>query len=458
MTVGSAAAKASRILVVDDNETHADSLREGLERAGHRCEAVYTANEAFSRLERDRYDVLVTDLMLKESTGIDLMRRARRVSPATVVFFVTAHATVETAVRAMREGAADYIEKPVQIEELRMRIARVLETQRLREENLDLHRLLDKRFGFEGIVGSSPAMQKLFDALPQISPTDATVLLLGESGTGKELVAKAIHSNSRRKQGPFVAINCAALSESLIESELFGHEKGAFTGAVSSQVGKIEYAGGGTLFLDEVGDMPLATQVKLLRVLEQREILRVGSNKTIRVDVRLIAATNADLRERVKQGRLREDLFFRLNVITLQLPPLRERRTDIPLLIDHFLKELSSAHGRKIKGVAPEARRRLLQHPWPGNVRELRNCLESMVVVSRTDVLREEDLPSSLLAEGVEPPSGGGYVLEGKSFSEVERDLILANLALVEGNREKCAKVLGMGERTLYRKIKEYGL
>lgn len=447
-----------KILVVDDNETHADSLREGLERAGYECEAVYSPSEAIAKLEKDRYEALVTDLMLKESDGIALMRRAHRLDSSLLVFLITAHATVQTAVAAMRDGAVDYIEKPIQIDELRLRLARALETRRLREENLDLHRQIDKRFGFEGIVGSSTPMQKIFDTLVQISPTDATVLLLGESGTGKDLVAKAIHNNSKRKEGRFVAINCAALTETLIESELFGHERGAFTGAVAAQQGKVEYASGGTLFLDEVGDMPLSTQVKLLRVLEQREIVRVGSNKPIRVDIRLLAATNADLRARVKEGKFREDLFFRLNVVTIHLPALRERPGDLPLLLDHFVKELSHSHGKKLKGVSPQARARLLQHSWPGNIRELRNAVESMVVVTRDEWLDEDDLPESFATAGAQTSGVGGYSLTGKSLAQVEKELIKTNLELVGGNREKAAKLLGLGERTLYRKIKEYGL
>lgn len=447
----------ARILIVDDNETHADSLREGLERAGYEGTAVYTPGDALAKLEKGRFEVLVTDLMLKESDGIDLMRRARALDPELLVFLITAHGTVQTAVAAMREGAIDYIEKPIQIDELRLRIGRALETRRLREENIALHRQIDERFGFEGIVGNSPPMRKIFQTLVQIAPTEATVLLLGESGTGKDLVAKAIHTNSKRKAGRFVAINCAALAESLIESELFGHERGAFTGAVSAQQGKVEYASGGSLFLDEVGDMPLSTQVKLLRVLEQREIVRVGSNKPIRVDVRLIAATNADLRERVKAGRFREDLFFRLNVVSIHLPPLRERPGDLPLLLDHFVKEIAAAHGKKIQGVSAEARLRLLQHGWPGNIRELRNAVESMIVVTRDEILGVDDLPE-FLATTSAGPSAGAASLAGKSLAQVEKELIQANLELVGGNREKCAKLLGLGERTLYRKLKEYGL
>ncbi len=449
----------ARILIVDDNETHADSLRESLERVGHQCAAVYGAREAFEIFQKEKFDIVVTDLMLKDGTGIDLMKQIQSNRPDTAVLIITAHGTIENAVKAMKEGAADYIEKPIQIEQLRMRIDRLFENLQLRQENIQLHRQLEKTFGFEGIVGNSPQMQRIFDVLGQVASTDATVLLLGESGTGKELVAKAIHNNSPRQKNRFVAINCAALSESLIESELFGHEKGAFTGALTSTEGRIEYASGGTLFLDEVGDMPLATQVKLLRVLEQREVVRVGSNRAIPVDVRIVAATNSDLEEKIQERTFREDLFFRLHVVTLHLPPLRERKGDIPFLMEAFVKEFAAKHQKKIKAISPEARVQLMQYYWPGNVRELRNAIENMVVVTRDEILGEDDLPSMILRfEGSKEAGKGGYTLEGKSMADVERDLIQANLKLVEGNREKCAKILGLGERTLYRKIKEYGL
>lgn len=448
---------SARILIVDDNETHADSLREGLERVGYQVVAVYSAKEASAQLAKIPFDAVVSDLMLKESSGMDVLKEVQQKFPGVVVILITAHATIANAVQAMREGASDYIEKPIQIEELRLRVARALETRRLIQENLELHRQIEERFGFEGILGNSPAMKKVFDTLVQVSPTDATVLLLGESGTGKELIAKAIHNNSKRKAGRFVAINCAALSESLIESELFGHEKGAFTGAIAAQEGKIEYASGGTLFLDEVGDMPLTTQVKLLRVLEQREILRVGSNKPVHVDIRLIAATNADLKERVEKGQFRQDLYFRLNVVSLLLPTLRERKQDLPLLIDHFLREFSKQHGKKIKGISAQARAALIKYSWPGNVRELRNALENMVVVAQSEFLDLQDLPIQL-SQNESGSKSGAYSLEGRSLDEVEKDLIIANLALVGGNRDKAAKMLKIGERTLYRKIREYHL
>ncbi|MCL4143829.1 UNVERIFIED_CONTAM: hypothetical protein GTU68_016259 [Idotea baltica] len=302
-------------------------------------------------------------------------------------------------------------------------------------------------------------MQRLFEMLGRVSGTSATVLILGASGTGKELIAHAVHRNSPRKDGPFVPVNCAALSEGLIESELFGHVRGAFTGAVSANEGRIMFAKGGTLFLDEVGDMPLETQAKMLRVLENRTVVPVGGNKEVPVDIRLVAATNRDLEEMVKKGTFREDLFFRLQVVTLHLPALRERTGDIPILIDHLINEMNESHNRKLAGISPEARTILVRYPWPGNVRELRNCIENMVVLAAGPRLEVEDVPQNIAQQGGDGvPGGGGYTLQGRSLAEVERDLIAENLALFEGNREKTAKLLGIGERTLYRKIKEYGL
>ncbi len=374
------------------------------------------------------------------------------------MLLITGHGSIETAVDAMRLGATDYLAKPVRIAELRTRLARAIEAGALRRTNLELRRQIDKRFGFEGIIGHSPAMQRVFDVLGQVSATNATVLVLGESGTGKELVARAIHENSPRKNRRFVAVNCAALSEGLIESELFGHVKGAFTGAVSSKEGRMVYADGGTLFLDEVGDMPLATQAKLLRVLENREVQPVGGNQLQKIDVRLVAATNRDLREMVKAGEFREDLLFRLQVVALELPPLRERAGDVPLLVDHFIHEFAEQHGREVRGISPEARTALVRYDWPGNVRELRNAIENMVLLARADVLGLEDVPDTVQAGERATSSAGGYDLAGRSLDEVERDLIAVNLKLAEGNREKAAKILGIGERTLYRKIKAYGL
>jgi len=455
-----------RVLIVDDDAAHAEALADGLEVEGYVCEVVTSGTEGIERMKADDFDAVLTDLVMHDKSGLDVLKEAKILQPQSVVLMITGHATIETAVDAIREGAEDYLPKPVNIVELRTKVAKAVEKARLRRanaelqrQNVELRRQFDKRFGFEGILGNSPQMQRVFEILGQVSDTNATVLILGESGTGKELVARAVHTNSPRAKGNFVAVNCAALSEGLIESELFGHVKGAFTGAVSDKKGRIVYADGGTLFLDEVGDMPLATQAKLLRVLETREVTPVGGNRVEKVDIRLLAATNRDLREMVKDGAFREDLLFRLQVVALELPPLRERSGDVPLLIDHFIHELAEAHGRAVRGIASEARALLVRYDWPGNVRELRNAIENMVLLARGDVLTVDDVPEAIKGARGEPGSRGrGMDFAGRSLAEVERALIEENLALMEGNRQKTAKVLGIGERTLYRKIKEYGL
>lgn len=478
----------SRVLVVDDDEAHAQALCEGLERAGMRCDMAAGTEQAIVRLENATYDVILTDLVMRDGGGLEVLRRARVLDPDAAVVLITGHASVETAVSTMKEGAIDYLTKPVKMDEVRLRVQRAAATRALarekvtlQKENEQLHRELDRKYGFEGIVGGSPPMQKLFELLQQISPTDATVLVLGESGTGKEMVARAIHSNSQRKHKPFVAINCAALSEGLIESELFGHERGAFTGAIGPREGKLEFAHKGTLFLDEVGDMPISTQTKFLRALEQREVVRLGSNKSIPVDFRLIAATNQNLKERVKEGKFREDLYFRLAVVQVTLVPLRERVMDLPLLVDHFLHEFRKRHNKKVRGVTPAALARLSRHEWPGNVRELRNVIETMVVTSRTEWLDLSDLPPSIFEATagaaalesneiipanpvmmMQAPSGAMEPsvspLVNRSLEDIEKQAIMENLQLNDGNREKVAQILGMGERTLYRKLKEYGI
>jgi len=448
-----------RVLIIDDDEAHAEALADGLEVDGYRCKLAHSGREGLEQISEQSFDAILTDLVMHDVSGLEVLRETKSLQPDAVVLLITGHGSVETAVDAMRLGAADYLTKPVRIAELRTRLEREIEHGRLKRSYVELKRQIDKRFGFEGIIGHSPAMQRVFDVLGQVCATSATVLILGESGTGKELVARAIHANSPRREHHFVAVNCAALSEGLIESELFGHVKGAFTGAIAAKEGRIVYADGGTLFLDEVGDMPLTTQAKLLRVLETREVQPVGGNTLRKVDVRLVTATNRDLRAMVKASTFREDLLFRLQVVTIELPPLRERSGDVPLLVDHFLSELAEQHGRKVRGISPEARAALVRASWPGNVRELRNVLETMVLLARGEVLGIEDVPEQV-REGERPAGrrGGGYELAGRSFQEVERDLIEKNLELAGGNREKAARILGIGERTLYRKLKEYGL
>jgi len=448
-----------RVLIVDDDEGHAEALSDGLETENCVCRIAHSGTEGIALMSESTFDAILTDLVMHDVDGLKVLEQASRLQPEAAVLMITGHGSVENAVDAMRLGAADYLTKPVRIAELRTRLLRALETGRLRRTNRELRKQLDKRYGLEGIIGHSTPMQRVYDVLQQVSGTSATVLILGESGTGKELVARAIHTNSPRKEKPFVAVNCAALSQGLIESELFGHVKGAFTGAIAAKDGMLVYADGGTLFLDEVGDMPLETQAKLLRVLETREVQPVGGNTTRKVDVRLVAATNRDLRLLVSENKFREDLLFRLQVVTLVLPPLRERSGDVPLLMDHFISALAAEHGRVVRGITPEARALLVRYDWPGNVRELRNALETMVLLTRHDVLDVDDLPEHIQhATGQPGKSRGHYELAGRSLAEVERDLIRSTLVLTEGNRQKASKLMGIGERTLYRKLHEYGL
>jgi len=454
------------VLVVDNDLAHARTMAEVLERLGYRCVVAGGGREGAERIAEEVFDVVVTDLMMNDIGGLDILAAAKQASPETQVIVVTGHGTIPSAVSAMQQGAYSYLQKPLDMAQLRSAVEKAAEGVLLKRENLELNRRLDEKFGFEGVIGSSPQMLGLVDRLKRIAPTDATVLIQGETGTGKELVAQAIHQNSPRKPKPFVALNCAALSENILESELFGHIKGAFTDASSDRVGKFEYANGGTLFLDEVGDMPMATQIKLLRVLESSEITRVGSNTPVKVNVRILSATNRNLEEAIAAGTFRSDLYHRLKVITIAIPTLKERAADIPLLIEHFLKQFAKRHGKKIRGVSPAARMRLVSFGWPGNVRQLRNVIESMVVVDIDGTLDIDDLPLELepeVAATEQAPvaidmHAGLATLVGKSLEEIERIFIAETLKLTGGNREQAAEMLGIGERTLYRKIKEFQL
>jgi two-component system response regulator HydG len=400
---------------------------------------------------------VVTDLIMDGVGGLDILSKVKEDLPDAEVVILTGHGTIKTAVTAMQAGATTYLTKPLDIGELRMVVDKASQSQRLARTNLELQRQLHERFGFEGVIGNSPLMHAIIDKLRQIAPTSATVLITGESGTGKELVAKALHINGPRRNKPFVALNCAALSENILESELFGHVKGAFTGADRDRKGWIEHANGGTLFLDEIGDIPLSTQVKLLRVLESGEIVRVGTNDPIKVNVRLISATNRELSEAITEGTFRQDLYHRLKVVSLRMPPLRSRREDIPLLIEYFLKQAATEHDKTITAVTPAARKALAAYSWPGNVRELKNTIESMVVIDCNGVLDTDDLPDDLQAAlGASSESGGGQLL-GKTLVELEKYYVLETLKLANGNREEAAKLLGIGERTLYRKLKDIG-
>ncbi len=450
-----------RVLIVDNDAAHAQAICESLERVGYDCTVATSGPLGIRAIDDGAFDLVITDLVMNEVDGLAILAHTKEKLPDAEVILVTGHGTVPSAVTAMQQGAFNYLLKPLDLNQLRAVAERASESLRLRQQNAELNRRLDERFGFEGVIGNSRQMHDVIDRLKRIAPTDASVLIQGATGTGKELVAQAIHQNSPRKNKPFVALNCAALSENILESELFGHVRGAFTDASSDRVGKFEYANGGTLFLDEVGDMPLATQIKLLRVLESSEITRVGSNDTVKVNVRIISATNRNLEESIAAGTFRSDLYHRLKVVTIDLPRLAERSQDIPLLMEHFIKQFAKRHHKKIDSVSAAARRRLMAYDWPGNVRQLRNVIESMVVVDYDGVLDVDDLPSELggAAEAPEDARGSNLAsLVGKPLSELERLFIIETLEQAGGNREAAAEMLGIGERTLYRKIKEYGL
>jgi two-component system response regulator HydG len=448
-------------LIIDNDQSHAETVAESLERVGFHCRVATSGSEGARLIEESPFDVVITDLVMNDIDGLGILARTRADQPDAEVILMTGHGTVPSAVEAMRSGAFNYLLKPLDIAQLRASAEKAVESSRLKRTNLELKRRLDERFGFEGVVGDSPQMRDVIERLRRIAPTNASVLIQGETGTGKELVAQAIHQNSPRKNKPFVALNCAALSENILESELFGHVKGAFTDASTDRVGKFEFAHGGTMFLDEVGDMPLATQIKLLRVLENGEITRVGSNTPIKVNVRILSATNRNLEDSIAAGTFRSDLYHRLKVVTIRLPTLRERGQDIPMLIDYFIRQFSSQHGKQIRGMTPAARRKLLAFDWPGNVRQLRNVVESMVVVDYDGLLDVDDLPEEFCGppEPIgEPSTASLTALVGKPLTELEKLFVAETLRVAAGNREEAAKMLGIGERTLYRKIKEYGL
>ena len=451
----------AEVLIIDNDQAHAETVAESLERTGFRCRVATSGVEGARMIEETPFDAVITDLVMNDIDGLGILERARSDQPDAEVIFMTGHGTVPSAVDAMRRGAFNYLLKPLDIAQLRASTEKAVESSRLKRANVELKRRLDERFGFEGVIGDSPLMRDVIERLKRIAPTNASVLIQGETGSGKELVAQSIHQNSPRKNKPFVALNCAALSENILESELFGHVKGAFTDASADRVGKFEYAHGGTMFLDEVGDMPPATQIKLLRVLENGEITRVGSNHPVKVNVRILSATNRDLEEAIAAGTFRSDLYHRLKVVTIRLPTLRQRSQDIPILIDYFVKQFSGQHGKQIRGMSPAARRKLLAFDWPGNVRQLRNVVESMVVVDYDGLLDLDDLPDELAGPPEthsEPATASLSALAGKPLAEIERLFVTETLRLAGGNREEAAKMLGIGERTLYRKIREYGL
>ena len=444
------------LLIVDDEKPTRDGLRAALE--GHYD--VWVAEDApaaMNLLEQENFQVLLTDFRLPKEDGMKLILRAKSLAHPPVCILMTAYGSEELAVDAMKRGADDYIAKGrLQIDELEMRIARALKQQNLEVENVSLHQQLDAKFGLENIVGESPQMREIFDIVQQVAPTRATVLVLGESGTGKELIAKALHRLSPRAKQPFVTVHCAALAPTLLESELFGHERGAFTGAHERRIGRFEQAQGGTLFLDEIGEIDATIQVKLLRFLGERTFERVGSNKTLSADLRLVAATNKNLEELVKAGKFREDLFFRLRVVEIELPPLRDRTGDIPLLAQNFLREFAQENGKPVNDFTVDALEALMHCPWPGNVRELRTAVEHAVVLCRGERITRRDLPPSVRGE----IAGGAKLLPGKTVTvkDAEKELISRALKETNGNRTHAAQKIGMSRRTFHRKLHEYHL
>lgn len=465
-----------RVLLVDNDKDHARAMHESLERIGLECAYATSGPEGSKLLDENTFEIVVTDLMMNDTDGMAILKKAKDIQPDCEVILVTGHATVPRAVEAMRERAFNFLEKPITPKRLQAVVSKAAESVQLRLQNTLLRTRLDERFGFENLIFASDSMKSVVDRLRRIAPTDVGVLITGETGTGKDVVAQAIHQNSPRKKKPFVAINTAAVAEHLVESELFGHVKGAFTDAISDRQGKFEFAHGGTLFLDEIGDMPMQTQIKLLRVLEEREITRVGDNKTVPVNVRVLAATNKDLEKEIDEGRFRSDLYFRLKIVSVHMDPLSKRREDILPLADFFRKQANKKNGRNIKSFSQELRRWMLGYHWKGNVRQLKNIVESLVVMDIDDMLDMDDLSPDLLdgqivsksstgSKGGSPDGDGGLEIDagsstllGKSLKDIERWAIEHTLQLANHNREETARILGISERNLYRKLNEYDL
>lgn len=448
------------ILVVDDDRAHRTMLRTLLSGWGYLIHEADDGETAIAAVRNKPFDLILMDIRMLKVSGLEALVEIKAFNPAIPVIIMTAYASLEKAVEAVKKGAYDYLQKPLDFDELRLKMERAMEHRQLKEENALLKESLGSRFDRRNLIGNAPVMVRLLDTVAQVAPSEATVLITGESGTGKEMIAGAIHFNSRRREGPFVKINCAAITETLLESELFGHEKGAFTGADRRKEGKFRQADGGTIFLDEVSEMSLAMQVKLLRVLQEREITRVGGNEAVKVDVRVVAATNRDLAEEIGAGRFREDLFYRLNVVTLLAPPLRERAEDIPILAQHFLTHFAQKNRKRIKGFSPQAMDRFLHYPWPGNVRELMNAVERGVVLSRSNYLEETEL-SLVITTGLDDtPYDDSSRGEKRSSSldEVEKDAVIRTLEEAKGNKSEAARRLGVTRRTLHLKLKKYGL
>ncbi len=451
--------QSNQILLIDDEEESCQALSLLLTRSGYRVESCHSGEKALALLAKQNYELIISDLFLPDVSGIDILKQVKEDSPQTCVILITGNASAETAVEAMKEGAFDYITKPFNFERLKLQVAKALEKSKLVIENQYLRQQLHRKYNFDNIIGTSQAMQQVFTRMQKIVNTDSTVLILGASGTGKELVAKAIHFNSTRKDKPFIAINCGAIPADLLESELFGHVKGAFTSAVADKPGKFEVANGGTIFLDEIGNMPSQLQMKLLRVLQEHEFERVGSSKRIRLDVRLISATNADLAQQVKQGNFREDLYYRLNVIPIVLPALKDRRGDITLLAKHFLTKICKEMNRPLMLIEPKALQAIEAYDWPGNVREMENVIERTVALTDGEAINCTDLPPDIGESSIEETNATPQVTEAGIdmplvISSIEKEMIMQAMSLGNGVKAKAANLLGINRTTLVEKIK----
>jgi len=456
----------SRILVVDNEKSMREMLTIALEKEGYEVETARNGEVAVEMVEKSNYDVVITDINMPRSNGIDVLDAVNRVRPGTPVIMMTGYASPETAVETMKKGAYDYITKPFNMEDFKLVIRNASERKQLTEENTYLKSVLKDKYQFGNIIGKNEGMKKVFDYIDKVSNSNATVLVGGESGTGKELVAKALHYNSSRKNYPFISINCGAMPENLLESELFGHEKGAFTSADSTKVGLMEVANKGTFFLDEVYDAPLSIQVKLLRVLQEREMTRVGGTKPIKVDLRIIAATNRDLAEGVKEKIFREDLYYRLKVIAIELPPLRKRKEDIPLLVQHFINKYNEQHDKdhKVQGIQPDALKCLENYEWPGNIRELENTIERAVVLETEDLIGISNLPEEIFqapspADNLIPSIEGDNPINLEmTLDNIEKSMLLGALSKTDGMINKAAKLLNLSFRSMRYRVKKHNI
>ena len=445
------------ILIVDDEEDILNVLKLILTKEGYQVDTALDGKQALQLFRKNSYDIVLTDLRMPEMDGMELLERIKEIRPETEVLIMTAYASVDSAVLAMKKGAADYIVKPFLNEDVKMRIARVAEHIKLKRDVEVLKQQISQKFEALHFLGNSPQVQQILSLIEQVAPTKSNVLILGESGTGKSLVAELIHKNSPRRDGPFISINCAAIPETLLEAELFGYKKGAFTGAVADKKGLIELANGGTLFLDEIGDLPLGLQAKLLKFLETYEFIPLGDVQKKKVDIRLISATNKNLEELIEEGKFREDLYYRLSVIEIKIPPLRERKEDIPVLVYYFLEQASKQHNKKIKGITNEALSYLLNYDWPGNVRELRNVIERAVILARDEYILPHDLPEKIIKSSPSPEIGFGKSLK-EAIEEYEKTIILNTLKFCNYDKERAAKILDIDLATLYRKLKKFGI